>query len=140
MANDQDFVDFIIDQIENGCKVSYRHMFGGTSLYVNGKVVALICDNQLFVKPTEAGRAYIEMVVEAPPYPGAKNAFLIEDEIEDAEWLTELMVRTEKSCRRPGRKRNARKRDQNESFENHRISRYWFFLGGQRRGTRRTRI
>jgi len=66
MANDQDFVDFVVDQIENGCEVSYRHMFGGTSLYLNGKVVALICDNQLFVKPTEAGRVYIGMVVEAP--------------------------------------------------------------------------
>jgi hypothetical protein len=24
MANDQDFVDFVVDQIENGCLVSYR--------------------------------------------------------------------------------------------------------------------
>ena len=108
MANDQDFVDFVVDQIENGCEVSYRHMFGGTSLYLNGKVVALICDNQLFIKPTEAGRAYIGMVVEAPPCPGAKNSFLIEDEIEDAEWLTELFVLTERElpAPKPKKKRN----------------------------------
>ena len=110
MANDQDFVDFVIDQIENGCEVSYRHMFGGTSLYLNGKVVALICDNQLFVKPTESGRAYIEMFVEAPPYPGATNAFLIEDDIEDAEWLTELIVITERELPAPRPKKKRKKK------------------------------
>ena len=110
MANDQDFVDFVIDQIGDGNEVSYRHMFGGTSLYLNGKVVALICDNQLFVKPTKSGREYIEMVVEAPPYPGAKNAFLIEDEIEDAEWLTELIVRTEKELPAPRPKKKRKKK------------------------------
>ena len=110
MANDQDFVEFVVDQVQNGCDVSYRHMFGGTSLYLNGKVVALICDNQLFIKPTEAGRAYIGMVVEAPPYPGAKNAFLIEDEIEDAEWLTELFVLTERELPAPKPKKKPKKK------------------------------
>ena len=107
MPNDQDFIDFVIDQVENGCEVTYRHMFGGTTLYMNGKVVALICDNQLFVKPTAAGRAYIGLPVEAPPYPGAKNSFLVQDEIEDAEWLTELLVITEQElpAPRPKKKR-----------------------------------
>ena len=59
MANDPDFIDYVCDQIDDACDVSYRHMFGGTTLYSKGKVVALICDNQLFVKPTDAGRAYI---------------------------------------------------------------------------------
>ena len=101
MPNDQYFIDFGVDQVENGCEITYRHMFGGTTLYLNGKVVALICDNQLFVKPTDAGRAYIGMVVEAPPYEGARNSFLIEDEIEDAEWLTELLVITEEALPAP---------------------------------------
>ncbi len=107
MPNDQDFVDFVIDQVENGCEITYRHMFGGTTLYMNGKVVALICDNQLFVKPTAAGRAYIGLPVEAPPYPGATDSFLVQDEIEDAEWLTELLVITEKElpAPRPKKKR-----------------------------------
>jgi TfoX/Sxy family transcriptional regulator of competence genes len=51
----------------------------------------LICDNKLFIKPTEAGRAFIGEVVEAPAYPGAKNSFLIEDQLEDSDWLSELV-------------------------------------------------
>jgi len=111
MSNDQDFIDFVVDQVQNGCQLSYRHMFGGTTLYLNNKVVALICENQLFVKPTEAGRSYIGMVVEAPPYEGAKNSFLIEDEIEDAEWLTELFVITEEALPAPKPKKKRTKKE-----------------------------
>ena len=110
MANDQDFVDFVVDQAQGAGGVTYRHMFGGTSLYSNGKVVALICDNQLFVKPTDAGRAYIGAVVEAPPYPGAKTCFLIEEELEDAEWLSELVVLTERELPIPKPKKKKRKK------------------------------
>jgi TfoX/Sxy family transcriptional regulator of competence genes len=104
MANDPDFVAYVCDQVDDACDVSFRHMFGGTTLYSKGKVVALICDNQLFVKPTEAGRAFIGDVTEAPAYEGSKHFFLIGDEIEDADWLTELVRRTERELPRPQRK------------------------------------
>ena len=51
----------------------------------------LLCDDRLFVKPTEGGRASIGEVVESPPYPGAKPSLLIEDQIEDPHWLSELV-------------------------------------------------
>jgi hypothetical protein len=50
------------------------------------------------------------MVVEAPPYEGAKNSFLIEDEIEDAEWLTELFVLTERELPAPKPKTKRKKK------------------------------
>jgi len=91
MASDQKFVDFIIDQIDYSEQVSYKKMFGEYGLYFNGKLFALVCDNKLFVKPTLSGRAYIKDVVEAPPYPGAKNQFLIEEQLEDRDWLKKLV-------------------------------------------------
>ena len=94
MANDLAFIEFVVDQIDPSCDVRFRHMFGGCTLYSHDKVVALICDDQLFVKPTEAGRSFIGGVVEAPPYEGAKDSFLIGDKIEDGEWLTQLIVLT----------------------------------------------
>jgi TfoX/Sxy family transcriptional regulator of competence genes len=66
-------------------------MFGEYAIYCDGKVVALVCDNQLFVKPTAKGRAFIGDVVEAPPYPGAKQYFLIEDKFEDRDWISALV-------------------------------------------------
>lgn len=107
MPNDQDFIDFVIDQVDRD--VTYKHMFGGTTLYLNGKVVALICDNQLFMKPTDAGRDYIGPVVEAPAYEGARNSFLIADEIEDGEWLTRLFTITEDALPAPRPKRKKKR-------------------------------
>jgi hypothetical protein len=40
-------------------------------------------------------------VVEAPAYEGAKNSFLIEDQVDDAEWLTGLFTVTEEELPAP---------------------------------------
>ena len=101
MASDKNIVEFIVGQIDNLDEHSHIMMMGEYVLYCNGKVVALICDNQLFVKPTEAGRAFIGDVVEAPPYPGAKPAFLIEDQIEDKDWMRQLISLTEQELPTP---------------------------------------
>ena len=59
-------------EIENAGEITYKKMFAEYGLYSDGKIMALVCDNQLFVKPTKAGRIHIENVIESPPYPGAK--------------------------------------------------------------------
>ena len=91
MASDKAFMDFVLEQIENAGLITYKKMFGEYGVYSNGKIFALVCDNQLFIKPTTAGRDFIGDVVEAPPYPGAKMYFLIEDQIENRECLNELI-------------------------------------------------
>ena len=101
MANNPEFVKFIIGQIDDSCEITYRTMFGGGTLYSKAKVVALICEDQLFVKPTEAGRSFIGNVVEAPAFPGAKMSFLIEGEIEDSDWLTQLISLTAAELPKP---------------------------------------
>ena len=105
MASDLNFVKFEADQIDASCEISYRKMFGEYALYSRNKVVALICDDQLFIKPTEAGKSFIGEVVESPPYPDAKLAFLIQDQIEDKEWLTQLITLTEEELPKPKPKR-----------------------------------
>ena len=92
MPTDQDFADFVIEQIEDAGEIIAKKMFGEYGIYADGKLFGLICDNKLFIKPTQSGRSFIgEDLVEAPPYQGAKNSFLIEDKIEDKEWLSELV-------------------------------------------------
>jgi TfoX/Sxy family transcriptional regulator of competence genes len=91
MATNQNFVDFVIEQIKNAGEITAKKMFGEYGIYADGKLFGLICDNKLFIKPTISGRAYIGNVVEAPPYEGAKPSFLIEEKIEDSKWLSELI-------------------------------------------------
>ena len=110
MASDLNFVEFVVEQIENAGVITYRKMFGEYALYCKGKVVALICDNQLFVKPTKAGKSFIGNIVEAPPYPGAKPSFLIEEQIEDREWISNLIILTEKELPMPKPKKKPKKK------------------------------
>ena len=91
MSSNQNFVDFVVDQLASVGDVTFKKMFGECALFSGGKIFALICDNKLFIKPTHSGREFIGEPVEAPPYPGAKPSFLIEDKIEDRDWLSELV-------------------------------------------------
>lgn len=91
MATSKEFVDLVLDQIVNAGLIEAKKMFGEYALYADGKIVGLICDDKLFIKPTAAGRAYIKNVVEVPPYEGAKPSFIIEDKLEDRKWLSELI-------------------------------------------------
>ena len=101
MATEQKFVDFVIDQIGFSDEVTEKKMFGEYGLYFGDKLFALICDNKLFIKPTQSGREYIKEIVEAPPYPGAKPSFLIEEKLDDREWLRELVKITVKELPEP---------------------------------------
>ena len=111
MATRRETVDHIVEQATGARPVSARKMFGEYALYIDGKLVALICDDQLFVKPTDAGRAFIGEAVEAPPYAGAKPSFLVAgDRLEDGDWLAELMRRTAEDLPVPVRKSRSRPR------------------------------
>lgn len=95
MASKQANVDFVLEQLTEAGNCSARKMFGEYAIYRGDKIVALFCDDQLFIKPTDAGKAFIGKVTEAAPYPGAKSWFLITgDRCEDGEWLSELVQRT----------------------------------------------
>ena len=109
MASDLSLVEYVVDQFAEDCGVTYKKMFGEFGLFSDGKMFAMICDDRLFVKPTEGGRAFIGDVVEAPPYPGAKPIFLIEDQIDDAEWLSELVRITTRELPVPKRKKRKKK-------------------------------
>jgi TfoX/Sxy family transcriptional regulator of competence genes len=78
-------------------------MFGEYGLYSHGRIFALVCDDQLFVKATDGGRAYIGRVVEAPAYPGARPSFLVEEQLEDREWLSELVRITVRELEKPSK-------------------------------------
>lgn len=110
MASDLDFIEFVVDQMQNAGVISCRPMFGGHTLYCEGKVVALVCDNQLFVKPTQAGRSFIGNVVEAPAYEGAKPSFLIEEQLEDKEWVGQLIRLTQEALPAPKLKKKPKKK------------------------------
>ena len=91
MGSRQETVDFILEQI-TGTGATAKKMFGEYALYCNEKVVALICDDQLFIKITNEAKDFLWQWNEAPPYKNARPCFLIsEEKWEDSEWLSSLI-------------------------------------------------
>jgi len=93
MATSQSTADFILDQLSSLPNVRVRKMFGEYALYCDEKVVALICDDQLFVKITPAGKAVVgDRYAEGIAYPGAKPSILVSaSDLEDHELLCDLI-------------------------------------------------
>jgi TfoX/Sxy family transcriptional regulator of competence genes len=85
-------------------------MFGEYGLFSAGKMFAMVCDNQVFFKVTDGGQAFIGDVVRAPPYPGAKPIFVIQDQLDDGAWLSELARITTRELPVPKRKRSTTQR------------------------------
>ena len=110
MASDLSFIEFVLEQIENAGEITYKKMFGEYGLYSDGKIMALVCDNQLFVKPTKAGRTYIDNIIESPPYPGAKPYYLIDDRLEDRDWISKLIRITVEELPEPKTKKTKTRR------------------------------
>lgn len=108
MATDKKFMEFVLDQLELAGEITAKSMFGEYSLYLGGKLFAMLADNRFLIKPTESGRAFIKNVVEASPYPGAKPCFLIEN-LDDREWLAELVRITVKELPEPKPKKKKAK-------------------------------
>jgi len=109
MASDAGYVDFVLEQAALGAALTSKKMFGEYALYLDGKVVALVCDNQVFVKPTAAGRALLEQVVEQAPYPGGKPHYLIDEGLEDRALLQRLLRATAQALPDPKPAKAARR-------------------------------
>lgn len=54
-------------------------MFGEYALYVDEKVVGLVCDDQLFVKILPVSDELEALCEKGEPYPGAKLYYIVEE-------------------------------------------------------------
>jgi TfoX/Sxy family transcriptional regulator of competence genes len=91
MASEQRNADYVTEQMSKAGILRNRKMFGDYAIYCDDKVIALFCDDTLFLKATEPGRRALKEVRLGPAYPGAKDSFIIsEDEWDDSEYLSTL--------------------------------------------------
>jgi TfoX/Sxy family transcriptional regulator of competence genes len=79
-------------------------MFGEYAIYHYDKMVALVCDNRLYIKSTDAGKAFLGKGNLAAPYPGA-SLHIVMDDPDDAGRLCELVKITAKALPEPKKKK-----------------------------------
>lgn len=93
MASSLDFVEYVCEQLRGAGEITYKKMFGEYGIYCNSKIIGVICDDQFFVKKTDAGADILPDLEEAPPYEGAKPYFLV-DCVDDGELMTQFISAT----------------------------------------------
>ena len=101
MATDAAFAEYVREQSAAAGEVALKKMFAEYAVYVDGIVVALACDNQLFLKPTPATAARLANAPMAPPYPGAKPHAVIDEWLDDRQALVALLRDTAKALPPP---------------------------------------
>ncbi len=79
MACREEYVQYIADQCSGAGNITVRKMFGEYGIYCNGKIFGLICDDQLFIKITDAGKKLMPDLETGSPYEGAKAHFVFSD-------------------------------------------------------------
>ena len=105
MASSADFVQYIVDQCSGAGAIVAKKMFGDYGIYCEGKIFGLICDDRLYIKPTESGRALLHTVDLQPPYEGAKPYFYIAD-VDDRDYLSALVRETCRALPAPNPKKS----------------------------------
>ena len=93
MSTNAETLEAILEAAGPGA--STRRMFGEAALYLGPKLVALVCDDRLFLKSTDPGRALLPEAEEAPPYPGAKPHLVVPEDLwEEPGFLPRLVAAT----------------------------------------------
>ena len=84
MATRAETIPPILDAIPGA---TVRKMFGEYALYLEGRVVALICDDTLFLKDLPEARALLPDAGTGSPYPGAKLHLIADPWLDEPEVL-----------------------------------------------------
>ena len=109
MSTQKDTVAFILERLGRPEAFSARAMFGEYALYADGKVVALICDDQLYVKILPESKELEAFCEKAPPYPGAKSYYLVEEgDVSKHTELGDILMQIAKAL--PARKKKVKRK------------------------------
>ena len=73
MATSAATIDHLPDALSGAGTLTARKMFGEYALYLNGTVVAFVCDDTPFIKPTPGAAALLPDAEKGPACPGSKD-------------------------------------------------------------------
>ena len=76
MASSLEFVEYAAGQLAGAGEIDLEANVWRIWPLLRRKDICVVCDDQLYIKITEAGRRLMPELETAPPYEGAKDYFL----------------------------------------------------------------
>jgi DNA transformation protein len=93
MSTQKETVEFILEKLGESKRFSTRAMFGEYALYADGKVVGLICDDQLCVKILPESAELENICDKDEAYPGSKKFYVVEEsQLSQIPHLSEILL------------------------------------------------
>jgi TfoX/Sxy family transcriptional regulator of competence genes len=108
MATETSYAQYIKDQLTGLGRIEVNKMFGEYGVYLEGKFLALLCDNVFYLKPIPEVVPHLSEVLEGPPYKGAKPWYIIE-QTDDREYLQKIVEVTYHTLPEPKPKKEKKK-------------------------------
>lgn len=112
MASDPSFIEHVLECSSLEGRLVARKMFGDYGFHLDGKFIALGCENSFYIKATEALDKHGLDLPMGPPYPGAKDYPIADELLDDPELFRQVLLDT-LACLpapKPKRKKKARKK------------------------------
>lgn len=102
MATTKEFHDYIVENLRRAGDVTTRKMMGEYCVYFQAaesvadfpeekKLIGNICDNCLFLKPTESVLRLMPDAERAYPYEGSKTWMVVAEDVENVKLMTEVL-------------------------------------------------
>ncbi len=104
MATSKEFHNYVVENLRRVGDVTTRKMMGEYLVYYQEKLIGDICDNCLFLKPTESVLRLMPDAERAYPYEGSKSLMVIVEDVDNIELMTEVLNEMYKELPEPKRK------------------------------------
>ena len=106
MGVSEDYLIYVLDQLDSLGSVESRRMFGGAGIYCHGVMFALVADDVLYLKVDDSNRSDFEAAGMEPfrPYPDKDTvmsyyevpADVLESKSELADWAQKALLAAER--------------------------------------------
>lgn len=91
MATSKEFHDYIVECLSRVGEITTKKMMGEFLVYFKGKLIGDICDNTLFLKPTDSVLSLLKDAERGYPYEGSKALMVMVDRVEDTELMEKVL-------------------------------------------------
>ena len=90
MASSKEYLEFVLEQLQELDEITYSAMMGEYILYYKQKIIGGIYDDRFLIKPVPAAKEMMPDAKMESPYEGARKMLLV-DNIDNKKFLKELL-------------------------------------------------